>query len=135
AEALPFAAVNRREHRRRLNVEDARRIDVEAALEKRRKAARHAEVRVDAARVAPFEPSSEPYSRMPSAQPRAQHRVPEVVPVDDEAHAAPVQRSPRDENRRKVRRVLNEHEVGPGPRPQKAPQPEAEARGAEASGG
>jgi hypothetical protein len=68
---------------------------------------------------------------MPLTQPQTQEREAEVVPVDDEADAAPPQRKPRDHQRRKRRRILHQHQVRLRQPAQYAPQPEALAHGVE----
>jgi hypothetical protein len=71
---------------------------------------------------------------MPVAETETQQRVPEVVPVDEESHAAAVQRPPGDRERRERGRILDEHQVGARQTPQRPPQPESEARGVEQAG-
>ncbi len=109
-------------------------LHAEPALEKCRQAARHAEIRVDATRIAPFVPTRQPHDRMPLPHPQPQQAVAEVVPIDHEAHATMPQQQPRDEHRRKRGRILDEDELGPLQLSQRAPEPEADARGVEEAG-
>ena len=96
AELFPLRALHRHERRRGPVVEHARLLDAEAALEKRRQAARDAEVarRPAARRGARASARAAPPGAASEAQ--AQQRVSEVVPVDHEPDAAPMQRHPRD---------------------------------------
>ena len=64
---------------------------------------------------------------MPVAQTETQQRVAEIVPVDEEPHAAAAQRPPRDRECRKRGRVLDEHQVGARQTPQRPPESKTEA--------
>ena len=131
---LAIAALDRHERRRRAVVEHVGVGHAEAALEKRREPARHAQIGFDAPRVAALEPPRQPDGRMPVAQPEAQQRVPEIVPVDEEPHAPAAQRPPRDRERREGRRVLHEDQIGARQPPQRPPQAEAQAHRIEQAG-
>ena len=122
------------ERRRRPIVEHMRVGHAEPAFEKRGEPARHAQVRFDPPRIAPLEPPRQPDRRMPVAEPKPQQRVSEIVPVDEEPHAAVAERPPRDREGRKGGRILDEHDVRPRQPPQRLPQPQAEPHRIEQSG-
>ena len=134
AEPFPFRALHRHETRRGPVVQHARLLDAEAALEKRRQAARDAEVRVHPPRVAALVPASEPHRRMGASQAQAKQRESQVVPVDHELHASPMQRHPRDQQRRERRRVLDEHQIRLRQIAQRAPQTTTQPGGVEQTG-
>jgi hypothetical protein len=129
AELFALGALDRREHGGRAVVEDLRTFHAEAAFQKRGQRARHAQIAFDPARVAPLVPARKPHSRMPPAQPQPQQRVADVVPVDHEPDAFASQRKPGDRQRRKLRRVLHQNELGTRKRSERAPETKTETKG------
>src|SRR5205807_486701 len=123
AEALAFAAIDRRKRRRRPIVEHVRLVDAEARLQERREPARHAQVRFDSSRIAALEPARDAHRGMPPPEPELQQREPEVVPVDDEPYALSSEREPRDGKRGERGRILREDEVRRLQLLQRAPEP------------
>src|SRR4051812_17975122 len=127
AEAVPLRSVERREHRGWPIVEHVRVGYTETAGQKRGHPARHAQVAFDEPRVAPLVPPRQAHRRMPAPQVQAQHRISEVVPVDDETDTAPSQGKPRDRDRWKGWRDLHEHQIRAAKSPEYSPQADAHA--------
>src|SRR5262245_49651001 len=68
---------------------------------------------------------------MPASQTQLQQRIAEIVPVDDKPHPTPAKRESSYGERRKLRGVLDEHQLWLRKRTQRAPQAKAQTQSIE----